>query len=168
MTAQVRFAVPQTCCSGVGTTIECQYAAACRALADRLTAVNRQSGSWGAATGSLAVAARDHGRLVRLVRLFNDEYAVPIFLTTVNLLLKQIYVMNDTVSVFFAGDTVRPANGEIAYVRNAIVWTESWFRLWWICYRMDGLAGQVSDFETRFRPSPETGVETFVDDDRDK
>ncbi|VVC43622.1 7TM chemoreceptor [Cinara cedri] len=134
--------VPLACCVYVGTTMECQYSAACHALSGRLAAVNRRSGSWAAAR-SLAAAAEAHGRLARLARLFNGEYGAPIFLTTVNLLLNQIYAMNDVVSVFVAGETFEPAYVEFTYAHNAIVWTVSWLRLWWICYRVDGLTGQV-------------------------
>jgi len=82
--------------------------------------------------------------VVRLVRLFNDEYGAPIFFTTTGLLMCQIYAMNDVVSVIVVGDTFEAAYERYAYVLNAFAWTFSWFRFWWICYRADDLVTKVS------------------------
>lgn len=151
--------VPLGCCVYCGSTMECQYAAACCALAQRFASVNRRTGELARelaggrcrvrrdqqrAADRLAGLSAEHCRLVRLVRLFNDEYGAPIFLTTAGLLMCQIFVMNDVVSVVVVSDTFEASYERYAYVLDAFGWTFAWFRLWWICYRADDLVTRVS------------------------
>jgi len=155
----VQATLPVGCCVGVGSTMEGQYTAACGALAQEFASVNSRARSlrrdlhpdirrnlrdqW-AATERLARLSDAHCRLVRLVRLFNDEYGAPIFFTTAGLLLCQIYALNDIVSVVFVSDTFEATYECYIYVLNALTWMFAWVRLWWICYRADDLTGQVS------------------------
>jgi len=156
----VQTTLPLICCVYAGSTMECQYTAACGALAREFASVNfrardlrrdirpdvrRNHRDQWAATERLARLSEAHCRLTRLVRLFNDEYGAPIFFTTVGLLLSQIYAMNDIVSVVMVSDTFEATYERYAYALNAFTWTFSWFRLWWICYRVDDLTGQVSE-----------------------
>lgn len=139
--------VPAGLCEFAVTTIECQYTSVCRALADEFAAVNRKlaadtAGS--ASGGAVRPLSEAHSRLARLVRLFNDEYSVLILLTTVNLLLRQIYLLNDVVSMIIDGETYDPAYLNFICVYDAYQWTGCWLRFWWVCYRVEGLLGQVS------------------------
>lgn len=153
--------IPLGCCIYVSSTLEEQYTAACGALAQEFASANfrardlrrhlqqpdiRQNiydDQW-AATERLTRLSTVHCRLARLVRLFNDEYGAPIFFTTIGLLLYQIYAMNDIVSVFVVSDTFEVTYERYTYVLDAFIWTFSWFRFWWICFRADDLAEQVS------------------------
>jgi len=164
----VQTTLPLCCCVYAGSTLESQYTAACSALAQEFASVNSQArglrrdlqpgihrnlrDQW-AATERLARLSDAHCRLVRLVRLFNDEYGAPIFFTTTGLLLSQIYALNDIVSVFVVSDTFEATYELYAYVQDALTWTFAWFRLWWICYRADDLTGQVSKWRLTSNPS---------------
>jgi len=157
----VQNTLPLACCVYAGSTMEGQYTAACSVLAQEFASVNSRAkglrrdlqpdirrnhrDQW-AATERLASLSDAHCRLVRLVRLFNDEYGAPIFFTTAGLLLSQIYALNDIVSVIIVSDTFEATYERYAYVLNAFTWTFAWFRLWWICYRADDLTGQVSKY----------------------
>lgn len=111
----------------------------------RLTIILTSNGnvSTGRASESLTAAAATHCRLTRLVRLFNDEYGAPILITTLNLLLSQIYVMNDIVSVIVDNDNFESKYTNFVYVYDTFMWTCYWLRFWWICYRVDDLIKQV-------------------------
>lgn len=155
-----RATVPLGFCVYCSSTMECQYAAACGALAQRFASVNRRTGELVRELGSggrcrvrrdhrraadrLAGLSAEHCRLVRLVRLYNDEYGAPMFFTTAVLLMCQIYAMNDVVSVVVVSDTFDAAYERYAYALDAFGWTFAWFRLWWICYRADELVTRVS------------------------
>lgn len=155
----VQTTLPLCCCVCAGSTLESQYTAVCRALAQEFASVNSQAqglrrglqpgirhnlrDQW-AATEQLVRLSDAHCRLVRLVRLFNDEYGASIFFTTAGLLLSQIYALNDIVSVVVVSDTFEATYELYSYVLDAFTWTFAWSRLWWICYRADDLTGQVS------------------------
>lgn len=133
------------CSKFVSSTMECQYTAACNVLVDEFTAINRRVR---AITDDTATVVQQlsgtHCQLVRLVRLFNDEYGAPIFFTTINLLLNQIFVMNDIVSMFVESNRLAHSFVDFAYIYDTFLWTTYLLRLCWICYRVDGLVGQVS------------------------
>lgn len=143
--------IPLGCCMGAASSAECQYTCACNALCDEFAAVNRRVARITAefyhgtsAAETVCRVARDHCRLTRLVRLFNDEYGVPVLLVTLNLLLSQIYMMNDLVSVIVAPDAYHTEYVDYMCVYDTYEWLMFWFRFWWICYRVDGLVKQVS------------------------
>lgn len=151
----------------VSGTAECLYTTACRVLDREFAALNLRAAAVMVAaaagtdgddddviTAAAVVGLSDaHGRLTRLVRLFGDEYAVPVLVTTVNLLFRQIYVLNDAVSVIVDGDAYDSDYIEHSYIGDALAWIVVWFQLWWICYRVDGLVTQASGTRTG-RPFP--------------
>lgn len=137
--------MPFGCCVLTASTMESQYTSACRALADEFAAVNRLTrAATGADAEALVNASGAHCRLTWLVRLFHDEYSVPIFLTTINLLLSQIFSMNDFVAMIIDGESFDASYVNFEYTFDTIAWLWTWFRFWWICYHVDHLTKQVS------------------------
>lgn len=142
----------------VGATAECVYTSACAALADAFAAANRRAET---VTGTTAV--RDirrltgaHCRLVRLVRSFDAQYGAAMFLTTFNLLLGQTYLLNSTVSAL-VDDRRFPYAADAAFMHafDLGVWGWFWWRLWWICHRVQCLVGQVRRARTSVFDPPQ-------------
>lgn len=141
--------VPLASCVLAGVTMECQYTSACRALADEFAAVNRLAlavcrDDDHAGGDALLRMSDAHCGLVRLVRLFNDEYGGPVFLTTFNLLLAEIFVLNDVVSALVAEETIRSTYADFIYAFETYSLLWYWYRFWWICHQADRLTTQVS------------------------
>lgn len=152
-----RISGPTLLCEFVATTVECQYTCVCRALSDEFAAVNRKlsDDDAGSAPPAAAPLSEAHSRLTRLVRMFNDEYALLILLTTISLLLRQIYALNDTVFMIIDGETYGAKYMNFVCYDNTYQWIVMWLRFWWICYRVDGLIKQVSGT----RDAREVGLE---------
>lgn len=131
-------------CILVSTTMEEQYTAACYTLTDEFTMVNRRVKA--IAKNSVVEVQQlssIHCQLVHLVRLFNDEYGISIFLTTLNLLFWQVFMMNDVVAITIDSDKYSLSYINFSYIYDTYTWIAYWYRLWWVCYRMDGLIEQV-------------------------
>jgi hypothetical protein len=140
--------MPFACCFLTMSTMESQYTSACNTLVDEFTTLNalmRTAADTDAET--LIAASGAHCRLTWLTRLFNDEYSVPIFLTTVNLLLLQIFSMNDFMAMIIDGESFEPSYVHLEYMFDSFTWTWMWFRFWWICHHVDRLIKQVRRFD---------------------
>lgn len=122
--------------------MECQYTSTCTALSNEFDAINRRTEE-AATRRSFAEVAVEHGRLVRLVRFFNDEYGVPLLLTTFNLLLGQVYSINDAVTVVVNNERLELSYPDFAIIYDSIKWSFYWLRLLWITYRIEGLITRV-------------------------